>query len=97
VPLVMTAAASLEGYVEDGETAVLVPGGDAQALRAAVDRLLASPEERERLRSAAWNRALEWQVPHYFEGLTYFAHGRPVRLPPAAPGAAGVSLAGTGT
>ena len=96
VPLVITATDSLEDYVEDGETAVLVPPGDASGLRTAVDRLLASPDEREHLRRTAHGRALRWQVPHYFESLTYFAHGDPVRLPPTAPGAASVAALGAG-
>ncbi len=55
--VVATDVAALHGYVCDGETAVLVAEGDAAALRAAVDRLLADPGERERLRTTAFAAA----------------------------------------
>jgi glycosyltransferase involved in cell wall biosynthesis len=87
IPVVATATTSLEGYVSDGETAQLVPPGDPGALRAAVDQLLADAEARERLRTAAYEHALRWQVPDYFEALGAIAHGRPVTLPASAPGA----------
>jgi Glycosyl transferases group 1 len=60
---------SLEGYVEDGDTAVLVAPGDAVALREAVDRLLADPAERERLARAAFARAAAWTWKDYLAAI----------------------------
>jgi glycosyltransferase involved in cell wall biosynthesis len=52
-PVVAAAGGGLLELVSDGETGLLVPPRDAPALRAAVERLLADPELRERLGSAA--------------------------------------------
>jgi glycosyltransferase involved in cell wall biosynthesis len=56
-PVVAAAGGGLLELVSDGETGLLVPPRDAAALRAAVERLLADPELRERLGSAARARA----------------------------------------
>jgi len=56
-PVVATSTSSLEGYALDGETALLVPPGDATALRTALDRALGDPDLALRLRSAAFRRA----------------------------------------
>jgi glycosyltransferase involved in cell wall biosynthesis len=58
-PVVAAAGGGLLELVSDGETGLLVPPRDAVALRAAVERLLADPELRERLGSAARVRARE--------------------------------------
>jgi glycosyltransferase involved in cell wall biosynthesis len=58
-PVVAAAGGGLLELVADGETGLLVPPRDAEALRAAVERLLADPELRERLGSAARARARE--------------------------------------
>ncbi|HSR22056.1 MAG TPA: glycosyltransferase family 4 protein, partial [Candidatus Eisenbacteria bacterium] len=47
--VVVSATAGQRDIVEDGVTGVLVPPGDAGALREALQRLLASPAERARL------------------------------------------------
>ncbi|MEA2196505.1 MAG: hypothetical protein QOJ25_556 [Solirubrobacteraceae bacterium] len=60
---------SLDGYVEEGRTAVLVTPGDTTALRAAIDRLLGDPAERERLARAAFERAGAWTWPHYLAAI----------------------------
>jgi len=57
VPVVACAAGGVPDVVEHGVTGVLVPVGDAAALRDAVGRLLAAPGERARLGVAARARA----------------------------------------
>ena len=56
-PVVAAAGGALLELVADGETGLLVPPRDAPALRAAVERLLADRELRERLGAAARDRA----------------------------------------
>ncbi len=53
VPVVACAAGGVPDIVEHGATGALVAVGDAAALRAAVGRLLAAPDERARLGAAA--------------------------------------------
>jgi glycosyltransferase involved in cell wall biosynthesis len=43
----------LRDAIRDGETGLVVPPGDVDALRAAVERLLGDPALRERLGTAA--------------------------------------------
>jgi glycosyltransferase involved in cell wall biosynthesis len=50
--LVVSDVPGIRDYVVDGETAVLVPAGDAPALRLAVADLLAAPERRRRIGAA---------------------------------------------
>jgi glycosyltransferase involved in cell wall biosynthesis len=60
VPLVATTAGALPEVVgRDGETALLVPPGDAAALAQAIGRLLDDPVLRARLSGAALQRAAE--------------------------------------
>jgi glycosyltransferase involved in cell wall biosynthesis len=56
-PVVATAVGGLLDAVEDGVTGVLVPPADPPALRDALVRLLAAPEDRRRLGGAARERA----------------------------------------
>jgi len=65
-PVVATRVPGLDGYVEDGETAVLVPPADPRSLRAVIDDLLAHPQERERLRTAAFEGARHRTYREYF-------------------------------
>jgi glycosyltransferase involved in cell wall biosynthesis len=67
--VVATNVAALRGYVVDGETGLMVPEGDAAALRTAVDRLLADPALRERLRKAAFERAGAWTWADYLAAV----------------------------
>lgn len=57
--VVASAVGGLLDAIEDGETGVLVPPGDAGVLRAALERLLGDPEQRRRLGEAARRAALE--------------------------------------
>jgi len=59
VPIVATAVGGIKETVVDGETGLLVPPRDPQALAAAIRRLLDHPEEAARLAAEARRRALE--------------------------------------
>ena len=58
-PVVASAVGGLLDLVVDGETGVLVPPGDVQALRDALERLLGDAELRSRLGAGARKRARE--------------------------------------
>jgi len=58
-PVVASAVGGLLEAVEDERTGLLVPPGDAGALRSAIERLLADPALRARLGAAARERAGE--------------------------------------
>jgi glycosyltransferase involved in cell wall biosynthesis len=59
VPVVATAVGGIKETVVDGETGLLVPLRDPQALAAAIRRLLDHPDEATRLAAEARRRALE--------------------------------------
>jgi glycosyltransferase involved in cell wall biosynthesis len=59
-PIVASDIGGLSEVVAAGETGLLVPGGDREALRAAMERLLGDPGLRERLGEAARGRAAEF-------------------------------------
>jgi glycosyltransferase involved in cell wall biosynthesis len=88
-PVVASGVEALDGYAVDGETALLVPPGDAGALRAAIDRLLADPALARRLAESALGRGRAWTYPAYFRAVLELIEGvladRP--LPPRAPAA----------
>jgi D-inositol-3-phosphate glycosyltransferase len=58
-PVVASAVGGLLDLVVDGETGILVPPGDVEALREAFRRLLADQKLRRRLGEAARRRARE--------------------------------------
>ena len=68
-PVVAGEVPALAGYLEDGVTARLAPPGDPIAMRAAIEGLLDSPAERERLAAAAFARASEWTYAEYFAAV----------------------------
>ncbi len=84
-PVVASDVAALEGYVVDGETALLVPPGDPVALRTAVERLLVSREEASLLAERAFERATTWTYPMYFAAIRELIEGALARGPGAAP------------
>jgi hypothetical protein len=73
-PVVASRTQSLDGYVEDGSTAVLVSPGDAGELRRAVEELLADPDRRERMARAALDRAASWTTTDYVAAIERFVH-----------------------
>jgi glycosyltransferase involved in cell wall biosynthesis len=62
VPLVATAVGGIPELVSGGETGLLVPPRDPQALAASINRLLADPPERERLAKAARERLEDYTL-----------------------------------
>ncbi|PWU18672.1 MAG: hypothetical protein C5B48_14510 [Candidatus Rokuibacteriota bacterium] len=56
VPVIASAVGGLVEAIEDGETGILVPPDDVEALRAALARLLEDPDERARLGARARER-----------------------------------------
>jgi glycosyltransferase involved in cell wall biosynthesis len=68
-PVVASNVPALHGYIEPGSTAVTVEAQDPDALREAVDSLLAEPKKRERLREAAMERAGSRTYDDYFNDL----------------------------
>jgi glycosyltransferase involved in cell wall biosynthesis/GT2 family glycosyltransferase len=56
-PAIGTTPGGHEDMIDDGETGFLVPGGDPEALAAAMARLIDDPELRERLGAEAKRRA----------------------------------------
>lgn len=69
VPVVASRVRALEGYAEDGETALLVPPGDPQALRSAIEAVLADRELATRLREGAVAHAQGWTYADYFDAV----------------------------
>jgi glycosyltransferase involved in cell wall biosynthesis len=61
-PIVATAVGGLPQMVLDGETGVLVPPRDPEALAGAVGRLLIDPERRAILAAAAANRLSDFRI-----------------------------------
>ncbi|MBV9311058.1 MAG: glycosyltransferase family 4 protein [Solirubrobacterales bacterium] len=69
-PIVVTDAPGVRDYVEDGETGVIVPPGDSDALAGAVQGLLDDRRERERLGRQAQEQALErFPLTNYMRSL----------------------------
>jgi glycosyltransferase involved in cell wall biosynthesis len=59
-PVVASAVGGLADLVVDGTTGILVPPGDAAALRAAIQQLLADPGRRKSMGNAGRRRAAEF-------------------------------------
>jgi glycogen(starch) synthase len=64
VPAVASDVGGIPEVVRDGETGLLVPPGDVDALAAALDRLAADPDLRAQLASGARDRARVYAWPH---------------------------------
>jgi glycosyltransferase involved in cell wall biosynthesis len=59
-PLVASRTGGLADMIRDGESGLHVPPGDAEALHAALSRLLAEPALADRLRAAGYRRGLDF-------------------------------------
>jgi glycosyltransferase involved in cell wall biosynthesis len=77
-PVVATSVGGIPTVIEDGVTGLLVPPGDASALRGAIERLLADPPLRRRIGGAAreriqglcsWERVTERTLAVYRDAL----------------------------
>jgi glycosyltransferase involved in cell wall biosynthesis len=66
-PIVATAVKGIEGYIDHGETGLLVPPADAFLLRAAVNRLLGDAQYRRRLARNAFDEADKYTREDYME------------------------------
>jgi glycosyltransferase involved in cell wall biosynthesis len=83
--VVATPVGGIPSLVEDGVTGLLVPPGDAQALRAAIERLLADRELRRKLGETgrarvtelcSWPRVLDETIAAYEAALSSSAPER---------------------
>jgi glycosyltransferase involved in cell wall biosynthesis len=87
--VVASAVPALAGYVIGDETALTVPAGDPDALRAGIERLLADPGLGSSLATRSFERAKTWPYPAYFDAVRQLIEtaiaGRP--LPARAPAA----------
>lgn len=86
-PVVATTVGGIPQLVDDGKTGFLVPPGDAQALRAALERVLADRDARRRMgragrakiaRLCSWDRVTDATLEAY-------APSRPQQRPPRTP------------
>jgi glycosyltransferase involved in cell wall biosynthesis len=69
LPSVVTPVGGVLDVVTDGQEALVVPPGDADALVRAVVRLLGSPREARRLGEAARRRAADFDIEVYVDRL----------------------------
>jgi glycosyltransferase involved in cell wall biosynthesis len=69
IPVVATAVKGIEGYIDNGETGLLVPPGDALLLRKSVNRLLADASYRRALAKNAFDRAASHTREDYMEKI----------------------------
>ncbi|MEO8152724.1 MAG: glycosyltransferase [Rhizobacter sp.] len=77
VPVVATAVLGLDGYVEDGCTALAVPVGDAARLRAAIDTLWNDSARRTQLRHRAHSAMHDRSLAAYTERIRAFVNAEP--------------------
>jgi glycosyltransferase involved in cell wall biosynthesis len=61
-PIIASRIGGLTDIIVDGETGLLVPPGDPQALREAIERLLDDPDRRERMQVLARQRVTAFQA-----------------------------------
>ena len=69
VPVIASGVRALEDYVERGETAIVVPPADAEALRSGIDAVLEDRELAARLSERAAERGRRWTYADYFDAI----------------------------
>jgi glycosyltransferase involved in cell wall biosynthesis len=70
LPAIASEYPGVRAVVDEGETGLLVPQGDADAVAAALSSLAADPSERERLGAAGRQKALaEWNWPRLVDRM----------------------------
>jgi glycosyltransferase involved in cell wall biosynthesis len=81
-PVIAARSRGIAEFVRDGETGILVNPGDALAMRAAIEYLLAHPEEACRMGHNARQRLEEEQnLDIYVEQIAHFLHSCSSRQP----------------
>jgi hypothetical protein len=75
IPIVATMIKGLEGYCIPGVTAAVVAPGDPSPLRAAIEQLLSHPEQRDRLRRAAFEHTRGDTRERYYARIAAVANG----------------------
>lgn len=86
VPVVCTAIGGVADFARDGETALLVPVGDAAALSEAMRRAISDPALRDRLKSNALKTIARFDWDHSADALRGILR---THLGPDLPGTAG--------
>lgn len=61
-PVIASRIGGLSDIVVDGESGILVPPGDVEALRAAIQHMLADPDRRHRMGNAARQQVVKFQA-----------------------------------
>jgi glycosyltransferase involved in cell wall biosynthesis len=89
-PVIASCTGGLCDIVVDGETGLLVPPGDPVALRAAITKLCASPELRERMGQAGQRKVAEYRassvVPRFEQVYrAILGHNQSIGRHPVAP------------
>lgn len=83
-PVICSAIPAVRDYIQDGVTGLLVPPGDADALRAAIRYLLERPEEAAAMGQAARRR---FEAYHTFDAFARRAHDIMVQVVQSSGGA----------
>jgi glycosyltransferase involved in cell wall biosynthesis len=65
LPIVATTASGAEDIVEQGKTGVIVAPGDIAALAAAMERLIARPQDVREMQHVARQRSAQWGWASY--------------------------------
>jgi glycosyltransferase involved in cell wall biosynthesis len=73
-PVIASRIGGLPEFVLDGETGILVPPGNAAALREAIEDLLAVPERRELMGRSAREWALQFTSDAFADRVEQIYH-----------------------
>lgn len=91
---VLTASGGVAEYAADGENALIVPPGDADALAAAILRLMGDPAHRERLAAAGLETARRFTWERAAQRFRAFLESLPPPPPPTPREQAALELLG---